>query len=272
MKKALMILMLIPAISLAYSSGPPDQRTGAPGELTCQNSCHSTFPLNSGDGSLSVSGPNLYEPGMTYTITVEISDPGQSRWGFEITPLTEGSVTITDPTHTQMSTSGGKTYIKHTSAGTYAGNSNGPTSWTFDWTAPTLPPDSVIFYAAGNAANNNFSNTGDYIYTTSFTTYLMATGVGDDPYASLPSHLNSGNYPNPFNAQTAIKYELPHSGEVVIDIYDVSGRIVQNLFSGTQDAGEKTIYWDASSMSSGVYFFNISFDGQNESRKMVLMK
>ncbi|MEE9554340.1 MAG: choice-of-anchor V domain-containing protein [candidate division Zixibacteria bacterium] len=272
MKKSLMILMVIPAMALAYSGGPPDGRTGAPGELTCQNSCHSSFPLNSGDGSLTISGPAQFEPDMTYSITVELSDIGQSRWGFEITPLTEGSVNITDATNTQLSISNGKSYVKHTSTGTYQGNSNGPVNWSFDWTAPSNPSDSIIFYAAGNAANNNFSNSGDYIYTTSFTSYLNSTAVDDDPFASLPSHFESGNYPNPFNANTAINYNLPYAGHVTLEIFDIRGRMVESLADGFQDAGQNVHYWDASEMPSGVYFFNLVFDNMRDSKKMVLIK
>ncbi len=272
MKKTLLIVMIIPVMALAYSGGPPDGRTGAPGELTCQNSCHSTFPLNSGDGTLTISGPAQYQPDMTYSITIELSDPGQSRWGFEITPLDIGTVTITDAANTQLSTSNGKSYVKHTSTGTFSGNSNGPVSWSFDWTAPSSPPDSIIFYAAGNAANNNGNNSGDYIYSTSFTSRLMLTGVDDDPFASLPSHFESGNYPNPFNANTAINYNLPYAGHVTLEIFDLRGGMVESLADGFQEAGQKIFYWDASEMPSGVYFFNLTFDGMRESKKMALIK
>ncbi len=203
---------------------------------------------------------------------MEISDNGQSRWGFEITPLIYGSVTITNPSETQLSISNGKSYVKHTFNGTPSGTPNGPVSWSFDWTAPTSPPDSIIFYAAGNAANNNFLNTGDYIYTTSFTSHLMPTGIEDDPFASLPSHIQAGNYPNPFNAQTAISYDLPYAGKVTLEIYDLGGKKVESLADGFQEAGRKIVYWDASEMPSGVYFFSLVFDAMRESKKMVLIK
>lgn len=272
MKKILAIMMIVPAMALGFSGGPPDGRTGAPGELTCQDSCHNSFPLNSGDGTFRISAPMQYEPDMTYSITVELSDTGQSRWGFEITPLDIGVVTITDATNTQLSISNGKSYVKQTFTGTYQGNSNGPVNWSFDWTAPSLPPDSVIFYAAGNAANNNFDNTGDYIYSTSFTSRLMLTGIDDNPFASLPSHLESGNYPNPFNANTAINYNLPYAGYVTLEIFDLRGRMIESLADGFQEAGQKIFYWDASEMPSGVYFFNLVFDGMRESKKMALIK
>jgi hypothetical protein len=102
---------------------------------------------------------------------VTIEDPGQQRWGFEITVLDSsnnraGELTVTDSTNTQLSTTSGRDYIKQTSAGTFDGTSDGPASWNFDWTAPSSLTGTVTFYAAGNAANSGSSNKLDYIYTT----------------------------------------------------------------------------------------------------------
>lgn len=154
----------IPETARAYYAGPPDGKTGAPGEGTCHE-CHSDFPLNSGDGYLTIIAPPTFLPGHTYGMTVRIDDPGQTRWGFEFSPLDQGTCTITNPDSTQLSITGSRTYVKQTTAGTNAG-SPGPMSWSFQWTAPATPPDTVFFYAAGNAANNNNRSTGDYIYTT----------------------------------------------------------------------------------------------------------
>ncbi len=152
-----------------FSSNPPDSKTGAVGEGLCID-CHNSFAQNSGDGSLSLWGtPSVYVPDSTYPLTVILSDPGQSRWGFElavkeIADQQAGTITVTDLTNTQSSTSEGITYLKHTSAGTYARTTDGPVSWTFTWTAPSSGTGRVHFYFAGNAANNNGNNQGDYIY------------------------------------------------------------------------------------------------------------
>jgi hypothetical protein len=164
-------LFLAPSIGLCFSSGPPDGLTGAPGEDTCLG-CHADFPLNSGPGVLSVTGPEMFEPGQTYQIDVSLAQAGQSRWGFEFTPLDIGGCTITDPTNTQQSSTGGNTYVKQTAQGTYNGDP-GPVSWSFDWTAPADPPDDVTFYAAANAADGNGSTSGDYVYTASFTSSIV---------------------------------------------------------------------------------------------------
>jgi hypothetical protein len=266
------LVLLLPVLTLAYSGGPPDGRTGAPGEQTCWNFCHNTFPLNSGDGSMSITGPEFFVGGQSYDITVEISDTDQSRWGFELTPLDIGTVTITDPSNTQFSSSGGNSYVKHTSAGTHAGTPNGPVSWSFDWTAPVEPPSTVTFYAAGNAANNNGSNSGDYIYTATFTSNLMTSAVDDDPFAALPTHISASNYPNPFNAATTISYFLPASGYTRLEIFNLRGQLIETLVDGHLSAGEYNISWDADSVPSGLYFYRLSVNDLSMGNKMTLLK
>ncbi|MDH3892053.1 MAG: hypothetical protein OEV49_13320 [candidate division Zixibacteria bacterium] len=164
------------------SGGPPDVRTGAPGEGLCTD-CHGGT-VNSGDGSfgVTITPPGLV-PGQDYTITVTLGDPGQSRWGFELTALAgtdagsegAGVFTITDPTNTQLSDGNGnnRDYVKQTSTGTFNGTADGPVSWSFQWTAPLEPAHQVDFYVAGNAANGG-GTSGDYIYTDHVTLQAVA--------------------------------------------------------------------------------------------------
>ena len=159
-------LLLIPVIVYAYSTGPPDARTGAPGEPATCTQCHSQFPLNSGGGIFRFENiPASYTPNTIYPITVRILQSGQTRWGFEL-KATAGTIIVTDAVNTQLSSG---VYLKHTSTGTYAGNSSGGV-WQFNWQAPSDATNTVIFYAAGNAANNNGNTLGDYIYNISTTT------------------------------------------------------------------------------------------------------
>jgi hypothetical protein len=179
MRKKLFIMTLVCAILLTaafaagISSGPPDGRTGAPGESNCTVGCHNTYSLNSGDGNLSIGNvPSQYNPEQIYSISITIQDPGQQRWGFEVTVLDSsnnraGSLIVTDSTNTQLSTGTDRDYIKHTSTGTSDGTFDGPVSWSFDWLAPEPGTGTVTFYAAGNAANSANGNKFDYIYTTS---------------------------------------------------------------------------------------------------------
>jgi hypothetical protein len=166
-----------PAIETAhgFSSGPPAGRTGAPGELTCATAdCHQGS-LNGGPGQFAIIAPSVYEPGETYQITVRhtTTDSSRRRWGFQLTALTTsnnkaGDLDNTNNLATVLDDDGpgfNRQYIEHTLNGTFAGQTS-QASWSFEWTAPDTDVGPVIFYAAGNQANNNGSNSGDQIYTT----------------------------------------------------------------------------------------------------------
>lgn len=152
-----------------FSFSPADGRTGDPDQRPCTD-CLNSFRPSSGDGSLSLLGtPTVYVPDSTYPLTVILSDPGQSRWGFELAvkeigDQQTGTITLTDPTSTQSSNSAGSTYLEHDSAGICARTKDGPVSWTFSWTTRSSATGIVNFYIAGNTANNNGNNQRDYIY------------------------------------------------------------------------------------------------------------
>jgi len=162
------------SLALAFSSGPPDGRTGAPTEQTCAISlCHSSFPLNSGNGSVTITAPVSYIQGDTIDIQVKVTQMGQIRWGFELTVLDMadqpvGELLVTDTNRTQKTTAlNSREYVKHRVTGTDAGVPNSSPGWSFRWVANNGVSGPVMFYAAGNAANNNGFNSGDFIYTTS---------------------------------------------------------------------------------------------------------
>ena len=80
------------------------------------------------------------------------------------------------------------------------------------------------------------------------------------------------NYPNPFNPTTTIQYDLPHRSEVQITIFDLLGRKVTTLMAETQDAGYRSIQWDAAGFPSGMYFYQIRAGEYVQTRKTVLLK
>lgn len=82
----------------------------------------------------------------------------------------------------------------------------------------------------------------------------------------------SQNYPNPFNPVTTIQYELPNRLDVQITIYDLLGREVTTLVSETQEAGHKSVQWNATNVPSGMYFYQVRAGEFVQTRKMVLLK
>ena len=176
---AVLSLLAIPVLASAYSSGPPDSYAGNPPFESNCTSCHFSFEVNSGDGGLAILGlPTVYTPGATYPLMVQLSDPGQVRWGFELTVLDDldfslqgGQLQVTDAIGTQISIDPENEvdYLKQTFDGIHDGTNDGPVTWEFEWVAPGPEKESVTFYVAGNAADGDFSLTNDYIYTQTYT-------------------------------------------------------------------------------------------------------
>lgn len=80
------------------------------------------------------------------------------------------------------------------------------------------------------------------------------------------------NYPNPFNPATRIDYTLPASGRVTIKVYDILGQEVASLVDGVQEAGFKSVEWDAAAMPSGMYLYRITAGGFSQAKKMLLLR
>lgn len=80
------------------------------------------------------------------------------------------------------------------------------------------------------------------------------------------------NFPNPFNARTTIRYGLTHPTRVSVTVYDILGRRMAQLVDEEKPAGFYSAVWDASAVSSGIYFYSIRTPEFSETRKMVLVR
>ncbi len=109
-------------------------------------------------------------------------------------------------------------------------------------------------------------------YNGFFAKQIMTT-TGITTNNEIPSGFSlSQNYPNPFNPVTNIKFSIPKAGLVTLKVYDITGKEVAQLVNQNMNAGVYTFDFDASSLSSGAYFYRISTDGFTDVKKMMLVK
>src|SRR5436309_5673790 len=154
---------------LARSAGPPPNVNGLTGTYCTQ--CHRTNGLNTGNGSVRLEGlPPAWLPDQVYTLRVVVTDSAARRYGFQLSATANGSqagdlAPASDGrTQVLVATVNGFSvqFIEHNSLGSAIGGSN---TFEFTFRAPSSPTVGAIrFNFAGNAANGNGTNTGDFVY------------------------------------------------------------------------------------------------------------
>jgi len=101
--------------------------------------------------------------------------------------------------------------------------------------------------------------------------YFHQLAVGDER-TSVRRYGLAQNYPNPFNAETRIAFEIAHAGDARLDVFDVTGRLIQTLARGPISAGTHEVLFDAHDLPSGTYFARLTAGEFVETRKMLLVK
>ena len=135
------------------------------------------------------------------------------------------------------------------------GNSNEPVSYNFE--------DRNLQTGKYKYRLKQIDHNGNY-------EYFELAGVVD---VGVPSKFDlSQNYPNPFNPVTKINFDIPQSGLVSLKIYDILGREMNTLINEIKDAGYYTIIFDASKLSSGVYFYRLTSGGFSSVKRLVVLK
>ncbi len=187
--------VLLTQAAKGFSTGPPIFSTGVPedGGQTCVR-CHVSFALNSPGGSITVETGN-YKPGQKQTIRVTVFHPDAQRWGFQITARRAtnhlqkaGNFVLNtdyrvrcapdgrDDTTDQPCTADQVEFVEHTAALTRTG-ANGTKTFEIDWIAPSTDTGDVVFYASGNAANNDGTPLGDHIYNNAAAPLVISADV-----------------------------------------------------------------------------------------------
>ncbi len=111
---------------------------------------------------------------------------------------------------------------------------------------------------------------------------MIRTIVDSNPTGTEPELIPNNkpamlNYPNPFNPETTIKFDLPESSKITLKVYNTKGQLVKTLIDNFKTAGISTVIWNGTDnagiqVSSGIYFYKLEASGYTEVKKMILMK
>ncbi|NUN10691.1 MAG: choice-of-anchor D domain-containing protein [Ignavibacteriaceae bacterium] len=181
-------------------------------------------------------------------IKAKFESPAQGKmWSFKYTSKTAGQVSLSwQNILTQIPEA-----IRNTYSFTLTGDAV-PTPVNM------LSATAIAFEAQANAVYSFFINAN-------------VTGVEDNLLGELTFRLDQ-NYPNPFNPSTVIKYSVAENGPASIKIFDVLGNEVATLVSGYHNAGVYTVNFDATGLTSGVYFYKLTAGKQSSTKKLMLTK
>jgi len=142
---------------------------------------------------------------------------------------------------------------------------------TNTYTDDDLEFNTEYFYRVSANVNGLWT---DYSNVVSVTLeYVNIAGANDIPTVYKVHQ----NHPNPFNPVTTLRYDLPEDGMVNITVYDMMGRVIKNLVNVHQNAGYKSIQWNATNnagqpVSAGLYLYTIQASGFMQTKKMILLK
>jgi hypothetical protein len=259
-----------PFLALTYSTGAPAGFSGP--EQDC-SACHNSFPVNSGTGSVTITAPPTFTPGVPVPITVTVvntTPPNPDvRQGFELstrdaaTPATRVGTYVVDGT-TVQNAQGSPDYVTHTEAG------NALTTWSFNWVPPAVAPEQVRMYAAGNATDGNGNPTEDYIYTTSVT-IDRSTVAGEAGPEALALRVGAVS-PNPVRRSAVVAVTLAESERLTARIVDAAGRTLRTVADAQAGAGASMLRVSTAGMSAGPYLLVVEAGGARVTRRFTVVR
>ena len=143
------------------------------------------------------------------------------------------------------------------------------------WIVPPLTPRSTRIYAVidpDNAITNEVHESNNRGWTP-LSDYSLPVEIQSNGNTQIPERVTlQQNYPNPFNPSTTISFSLPSSSETSLKIYNILGKEVRTLVSEKLSAGNYDVTFNASDLTSGVYFYKLQAGNMVETKKLMLVK
>ncbi len=258
MKKIIIFFIVIASIVVAHPTYTA--YSGAPGSKgTCASSCHGS-PAG---GTMIMTGiPVTYVPLTTYTITVKHST-GYTISNFNASSR-KGATSVVAGTF--IASTNSELYSVANYENGVRASVNNVDSAVFKWIAPIAGTGEVKIYLGILQGSKSGATAKLVVSTTESVAGVVETKNGVELFELQQ------NYPNPFNPATMIGYQLSVTGHVSLKVFDVLGNEVATLVNEKKDAGNYSVKFDGSKLSSGIYFAKLTSEGKFQIRKLMLMK
>ncbi|MBX7094072.1 MAG: T9SS type A sorting domain-containing protein [Flavobacteriales bacterium] len=272
MKKTLLFITALGGFSLflaSYDNGAATHskdRTGSPvSNLNC-GQCHGGGGFSPSISAQLLDATNTpvtsYNPGATYTWKITITaGAGNPNFGFQTVALlsnnSNAGTLSAQSANTKVVTLGGRKYGEHPSPSTTG-------VFMLNWVAPASGSGTVKFYTTGNCGNNNNNDTGDSPSNLGATIITENTFAGIEDVAQVAFTV----FPNPASESIRIQSEL--SGNYMLELIDVSGKIVytENIVLKGVTSGDVNV----ASFDKGIYLVRLTSANQEIHLNKVLIK
>ena len=224
-------------------------------------SCHGSS--GTAGVSVTINGPDTVVAGQTAQYSMIINRAGKTGAGLDIATRRGTLGAVTSGTRLQSGEITQNDNLPMT---------NGTVTVLFNYTAPTTIGLDTI-WTVGIATNTGGNTSGDeWNWSANKSLYVkLATGI-NQTNSKLNDYSLSQNFPNPFNPETNIMYDLPVDGKVELNIYDISGKFIKALVNEFKPAGNYTIAFNASDLPSGVYLYTLKAERYEKTLRMVVIK
>jgi hypothetical protein len=198
--------------------------------------------------------------GMSIYNSLAMTTNGGTNWAAITSPVTYAAAGVCG-TGTQWWAT-----TQNTTPDVYFSSNNGA-SWTTQYTAPT---------SGGVFRHITKARTGNTIWGVrslgGISKYGQTVGITPVGTVTPTEYALSQNYPNPFNPTTKINFAIPKSGMVSLKVYNILGKEVATLVNQNMTSGTYNYEFNASNLSSGIYFYKLDVNGFSQVKKMSLVK
>ena len=149
-------------------------------------------------------------------------------------------------------------------------NSALPEGWEMHYNDGTI----VLFSMDGSSLESNtlFEYTGNMTIESVIVSDIEGNSIPASSVIVPSKYALESAYPNPFNPVTTLNFSLPESQEVMLQVYNLQGRVIETLVNSNIEAGYHSVQWNADNYSSGMYFVKMVAGEYIDTQKLMLVK